>query len=190
MQLTAVFPLVATVAASRRSMPLLVRQTNSGVATFNDYASQSTTVCGSFSGVSGTYGAAASDISPDISGGLCYASIDYSECDGQVPVSGYSGPSCPTTNCGTCYTVTNEGGYDGASASGTGNSITVQIIDSCPSVSAYNFCKTDVPDDERCESSTTNALDIDVSAYEALTGSAWTDTSPNLEINILPATCP
>jgi hypothetical protein len=96
-----------------RNNPLFARSTYSGVATFNDYAAQSNTVCGPKSGSSGTYGAAAGDASPDISGGLCYSSIDYSKCDGQNPVSGYQGPACPTSNCGTCYQVTNTGGYGG-----------------------------------------------------------------------------
>ena len=53
---------------------------------------------------------------------------------------------------------------------GVGNSITVQIIDACPSTSAANFCKTDVPSNQRCGDSGTNQLDIDRSAYMALTG--------------------
>jgi hypothetical protein len=85
--------------------------------------------------------------------------------------------------------VCNEGGYDGASVGGVGNCITVDIIDVCPSESAYNFCKTDVPADERCGSSSTNSLDIDVSAYEALTGTAWTSSSPNLDVSIESSSC-
>ncbi|QKX54648.1 uncharacterized protein TRUGW13939_01736 [Talaromyces rugulosus] len=162
----------------------------SGVATFNDYAAQSNTVCGPKVGVSGTYGAAAGDLSPDIwSGDKCSGSIDYSLCDGQNPFSGYEGPACPTTTCGECWTVCNTGGYDGASVGGVGNCITVDIIDACPSESAYNFCKTDVPADERCGSSSTNALDIDESAYEALTGTSWSSSSPNLLISIDSASC-
>ncbi|KAI9654326.1 MAG: hypothetical protein M1821_006642 [Bathelium mastoideum] len=163
--------------AVQATQNLMRRQTYSGVATFNNYASQSTTVCGPKTGVSGTYGAAAGDISPNISGGLCYASINYDNCNGQTPKSGYSGPACPTTNCGKCYLVTNEGGYGGASVGGVGRSVTVQIIDSCPSVSAFNYCKTDVPADERCGSSSTNALDIDQNAYQALTGQSFGSVS-------------
>jgi len=51
---------------------------------------------------------------------------------------------------------------------GVGNSVIVQIIDSCPSVSAYNYCKTNVPKEERCGAG--NSLDIDYNAYQALTG--------------------
>lgn len=65
----------------------------------------------------------------------------------------------------------------------------MDIIDACPSESAYNFCKTDVPADERCGSSSTNSLDIDESAYAALTGSGWTNSSPNLEISITSSSC-
>ena len=65
----------------------------------------------------------------------------------------------------------------------------MDIIDACPSESAYNFCKTDVPDAERCESSSTNSLDIDQSAYLALTGTSWTSSSPNLDISITSSSC-
>ena len=128
-------------------------------------------------GTSGTYGAAAGDISPDISGGKCYADIDTSLCSGLQPQGGYSGPGCPKTNCGLCYQVTNQGGFGGASVGGVGNSVVVQIIDSCPAESAYNFCKTDVPAQERCGDSGTNSLDIDQSAYQALTGTAFGSVS-------------
>lgn len=143
-----------------------------------------------FLGTGGTYGAAAGDISPDISGGLCDAPTDYdmSKCSNDQAESGYEGPACPKNNCGTCYTVTNLGGYGGDSVGGVGNSITVQIIDSCPSGSADNYCKTDVPADERCGSSSTNALDIDQSAYQALTGTPF-GSGPNLMISIAPSDC-
>lgn len=61
--------------------------------------------------------------------------------------------------------------------------------DSCPSESAYNYCKTNVPANERCGSSSTNAIDIDVSSYYALTGTGWTSSSPNLMVNISPSSC-
>ena len=52
----------------------------SGVATFNDYAAQGNTVCGPKTGVSGTYGAAIGDISPNAwQGATCSGSINYSE---------------------------------------------------------------------------------------------------------------
>ncbi|KAJ5625740.1 hypothetical protein N7510_002049 [Penicillium lagena] len=136
------------------SASLMKRTTYSGVATFNDYASQS-----------------------------------KNNSDGQNPVSGYTGPACPTTTCGECFQVCNTGGYGGASVGGVGNCVTVNVIDSCPSESAYNFCKTDVPADERCGSSSTNSIDIDVSAYTALTGTGWSSGSPNLLVNISPSSC-
>ena len=125
-------------------------------------------------GQQGTYGAAASDISPGISGGMCSGNILMSQCAGQSVAPGYQAPVCPKTNCGKCYKVTNKGGI-GGSVGGVGNSITVQIIDACPSKSAYNFCKTDMPASQRCGDPGTNQLDIDKSAYAALTGQAYGD---------------
>ena len=121
-------------------------------------------------GTAGTFAAAAGDLSPDISGGLCSASVDMSQCNGQSPVPGYVSPQCPQSNCGLCYSVTNQGGFQGAAISGIGQSIVVQIVDSCPAENAQNFCKTDVPVEQRCGSSSMNQLDIDQSAYVALTG--------------------
>lgn len=59
----------------------------------------------------------------------------------------------------------------------------------CPSESAFNFCKTDVPAPERCGSSSTNSFDIDQSAYLALTGTSWTTSSPNLMISVESSSC-
>jgi hypothetical protein len=109
--------------------------------------------------------------------------------NGQNPISGYSGPSCPTTNCGKCYQVCNAGGYGGASVGGVGNCIIVDIIDACPSESAFNYCKTDVPAAERCGSSSTNSFDIDQSAYKALTGTSFSSGVPNLLINVAASSC-
>jgi len=186
--LPAILALAAT--SSCHTLRMSKRATYSGVATFNDYAAQSNTVCGPKSGVSGTYGAAIGDLSPNIwSGSKCDGSINYSECDGQQPVSGYEGPACPTTTCGECFQVCNEGSYGGASVGGVGNCITVNIIDVCPSESAFNYCKTNVPAPERCESSSTNSLDIDQSAYVALTGTEFGSGVPNLDISITPSSC-
>ncbi len=161
------------------ALTALVTTAFADVATFNNYASQgkyvppsiitshswlltsishspyspllrSSTVCGPKSGTSGTYGAALSDLSPLWSGGKCSGSIDTSKCSGQNPIGGYSGPACPKTTCGKCYKVCNKGGYGGAIVGGVGNCITVNIIDACPSSSAFNYCKTSVPADERC----------------------------------------
>jgi len=57
-----------------------------------------------------------------------------------------------------------------AASGGLGQSVTVQIVDSCPSQNAWNYFKTNVPAEQRCESSSLNALDIDQGAYMALTG--------------------
>ena len=95
--------------------------------------------------------------------------------NGQSPASSYAGPSCPKTNCGICYKVASIGAY-GTSASSPpagAQPVIVQIIDNCPSTNAWNFCETDTPANERCGSSSTNSLDIDMSAYQALTGQAW-----------------
>lgn len=85
-------------------------------------------------------------------------------CAGQGPIGGYAAPTCPKSNCGKCYKVTNRGGI-GSSINGEGKSILVQIIDSCPASSAYNFCKTNMPASQRCGDTGTNQLDIDQSAY-------------------------
>ncbi|MCJ1246913.1 hypothetical protein MMC30_004124 [Trapelia coarctata] len=179
--------LLGLVAASKPGLKF-GSQKHQGVATFNDYSKQGNTVCGPMAGSSGRYGAAAGDISPDISGGKCPGSIDMSLCDGQKPKSGYRAPQCPTRNCGLCYKVTNKGGYGGSRVGGVGNHIIVEIIDSCPNVHAANFCKTEVPKEERCNSHSTNQLDIDKSAYQALTGQAF-GSGPNLIIEIIPHRC-
>ena len=190
---------MAGFAAAHPASVLNKRQSYAGIATFNDYSAQGNTNCGSKSGMSsianllslgnilicsgrsGTYGAAASDLSPNISGGTCSGSIDPSKCSGQSPAAGWMGPSCPTSNCGKCYTVTHTGGV-GSSVGGVGNSITVQIIDACPSTSPANFCKTNVPSNQRCGDSGTNQLDIDTSAYMALTGQAFGSVSARISL--------
>jgi len=190
---TSIYLLLALVAyASSRPQSAVLSPQFTGVATFNNYSIQGNTNCGPKSPSNPLYyGAAASDLSPAISGGLCSGSIDPSLCtDGQSPAPTYQGPACPTSNCGLCYQVTTLGPYgSGSTAPAPGaRSVVVQIIDACPSTSAWNFCKTDVPADERCGSAGTNALDIDLRAYEALTGGAW-DDSPNLDIAIQAVAC-
>lgn len=157
--------LVSRIAFDNGSRKLQGRKNDCGVVTL---------------GQPGTYGAAAGDLSPDISGGLCPGNTDMGNCNGQVPVAGYVAPSCPTGNCGLCYSVTNQGGVDGGSIGGVGQSVIVQIIDSCPSQNAYNYCKTDVPAEQRCESSSLNAMDIDQAAYQALTGQPFGSVSAPL----------
>lgn len=59
-----------------------------GVATFNNYAGQGNTVCGPKSGISGTYGAAIGDLSPNLwSGATCSGSVDYNQWYAYIPVS-------------------------------------------------------------------------------------------------------
>ena len=61
----------------------------------------------------------------------------------------------------------------------------MQIIDACPKFSAYNYCKSKigVPPEERCGSTQTDALDIDVSAYNHLTGQSYrSGVTPNLKV--------
>jgi len=172
---------------------LRYRQTNfTGVATFNDYAAQGSTVCGPLTGVNGTFGGAAGDISPSITGGLCFSKVDMSNCHNQAPIASYESPACPTSSCGLCYRVTNLGGYGGVSVGGVGNSVIVQIIDSCPSVSAWNYCKTSVPSEQRCGNPNMNSMDIDQGAYLGLTGVEFSfgASLPNLDIGITPVSCP
>lgn len=164
----------------------------SGVATFVDFVHEPNTLCGPLSGANGAWGAAAGSISPGLGpGGTCQGTIDMSLCDGQTPIAGYMGPQCETNRCGTCYSVTNEGGH-GGDASGVGKSIVVQIIDACPATNAWNFCKTDNPDPaQKCMDPGTNSLDIELEAYTELTGQAYAlGVTPNLNIGIQPVPCP
>lgn len=49
----------------------------------------------------------------------------------------------------------------------------VQIIDACPASSAFNFCNTEVPPNERCGDSSVNSLDIDITTYQTITGTPF-----------------
>ena len=105
--------------------------------------------------------------------------------NGQAPPPTYTGPACPSSNCGTCYRVDNLGPYDSYTNDTVYGSVVVEIVDACPAGHALNYCKTDVPRDERCGSNRTNSLDIDVHAYNKLTnGVDWSVGQPNLRINI------
>ena len=139
------------------------------------------------------WGAAAGDLSKHISKGKCtpWDSADpmsSKNCSGTTNVANYAGPNCPKAaycNVPTCYKVTNNGGFNqGTFNTGgkipTGKSITVQIIDVCPTYHAQNYCA--IRNDkslnnlvQHCESSSTDSLDIDTNAYGALTGK----TSPD-----------
>jgi len=105
------------------------------------------------SGASALWGAAAGDLSKHVGKGLCtpWSKADpmsAKNCSGTTDIKGYQGPNCPTSNyCGTptCYKVTNIGAFNhgtfaGGGAISTGQSITVQIIDVCPTYHAQNYC--------------------------------------------------
>ncbi|KAI4195415.1 MAG: hypothetical protein LQ346_003434, partial [Caloplaca aetnensis] len=136
----------------------------------------------------------------DISGALGTYDCNYSDkdlqhdpdqcTDGQqgvtykLPNSGsYTAPGCPGAPCGTCYTITNNANQ---------NRITVQIVDACPAQTAWNYCKAlasdprdIVPANQRCADPNTNQVDIDLSAYPALTGQSYqSGVTPNLDITI------
>lgn len=69
-------------------------------------------------------------------------------------------------------------------------SVIVEIVDACPASHAANYCQSLVPADQRCGSSETNGLDIDVKAYRELTsgdrggGMDFAPGMPSLKINI------
>ena len=109
-------------------------------------------------------------------------------CSGTTNVPHYVGPHCNKSaycDVPTCYKVTNNGGFNqGTFNTGgkipAGKSITVQIIDVCPTYHAQNYCaiRNDMSPNnlmQHCESSSTDSLDIDTNAYGALTGK----TSPD-----------
>ncbi|KAL8960955.1 MAG: hypothetical protein Q9193_002426, partial [Seirophora villosa] len=161
-----------------------------GYGTFNVYSSQNTKNCDGLFG-QGTeelakntqnniYQAAISDVSKGLGGYRCNYSEkdmkhDPSQCtdgvDGttyKLPNYSYIAPGCPDAPCGRCYTITNNANQ---------NKITVQIVDACPKDTAWNYCKAlattptdNIPANQRCADPDTNQVDIDVSAYPALTG--------------------
>lgn len=215
--LVAITSTVSAVTPTRRHNQLRERQasdiniagpapafTAPGVATFNNFVQQGITVCGPTAGANGAFGAAAGDISPDVSRGTCTVnpadptpSTANCEPGTQSDIPTYIAPSCPQSYCGPtpqCYNVTNQGSIGGAPGSpgtlGSGtNSVTVQIIDVCPFEHAQNFCKTQTPANERCGDPSTNSLDIDTSAYEALTGAPYANVSlaPDFPLIYLPS---
>ena len=142
----------------------------------------------------GVYGTAVSDIASFITGITCGAGNgntgnDMSKCNSSGdPIPGYEGPSCTNVPCGTCYKVTPNGGYDGASV-GQGQPITVMIFDVCPAEHAQNYCKAWKPapandPKQTCEASGENELDIDTTAYSTLTGGLTAGSGPNMNILI------
>ncbi|KAL8674163.1 MAG: hypothetical protein Q9168_001414 [Polycauliona sp. 1 TL-2023] len=185
-----------------------------GIATFNDYKTQletqGSTVCGGSQFLQplndGVFGAAAGDLSPILSAGLCEGSQNTTtpsynmdlctEEGGKAPnANSYSGPACPHARCSpaTCYKVENFGPVGSAKGDVIG-STTVQIIDGCPAGSAWNYCKTQFVPEARCSSPTTEALDLDYHAYSTLyPGKSYSSGNPegnaNLQIRITPTNC-
>ena len=96
----------------------------------------------------------------------------------QKPVQGYVGPPCPATQCGKCFSIKNIGPYGGNFPENMiGGNVTVEIIDACPATNAFNYCKSTIPIAERCGDPNTNSIDIDETAYQALTGIIWDSVS-------------
>ena len=82
--------------------------------------------------------------------------------------------------------MTNQGPIPVTEAiGGIGNSVIVQIIDSCPQSNPQNYCKTDMAANQRCFDPNTNQLDIDQSSYEALTGQAFGSVSTTVPLIVL-----
>ena len=170
-----------------------------GIATFNDYNQQvkndGPTQCGETSGfTSSPFGAAVADLSPDLSLKIpCGSFTPGANCDPSAPqaANGYAGPDCKaSTPCGTCYKVTNMGGWEGADIGGKSNSVIVRVVDSCPSNSADNYCKTNIEDAQRCGRGGLNAMDLDISTYPGLTGQEYVSgKTPNLAIMMESAPC-
>ena len=134
-------------------------------------------------GSTGTYAAAMSDIAPNFNLGRCTGSVDMSEClPGFRANPDYPAPQCPRKYCGCTYHVMNMGALSQSSSPGQvqgvgSKNIVVQIVDACPSTHPQNFCKTNIPTNQRCMDPTSNQLDIDQSAYLALTGVPFGDVS-------------
>ncbi|KAL8653549.1 MAG: hypothetical protein Q9210_002031 [Variospora velana] len=180
-----------------------------GLGTFNNYASQNTKNCDGLYAGKGTqelannaankiYQAALSDVSRGLGEYYCnYSERDSrnhpDQCTDEVSgttyllpnYSSYTAPGCPGAPCGKCYTVTNKANQ---------KRITVQVVDACPKDTAWNYCKAlatnpadNIPASGRCADPNTNQVDMDLSAYPALTGQSYQNgVTPNLDITITP----
>lgn len=161
-----------------------------GVASFNNFASQRVTVCQPNGPGAATVGSSSDPVFPaafnDLSilwnntvgtNNLCggpSASNSTSQCANPPPA-----PSCPEKftqtfcNTPTCFQITNNGIFGGSGTqpntanTGVGGKVTVQVIDVCPKNHPQNFCST-APPEERCEGSNTQ-FDVDVNAFGTLT---------------------
>ncbi|KAJ7497463.1 hypothetical protein FB451DRAFT_233580 [Mycena latifolia] len=166
-----------------------------GVTTFNDYSTQTGVACAGFSPVNsqggGIFSAAMADLSPLWTGSRCTGSMNAANCNGHGACVNCVGPSCPDELvCGTCFNVRCTGSLDGeTSGACSGATIKVKIIDACPATHPANYCKIaafggTIPNDEACEASGTNALDIATTARSALSS-----FQGNLRIDIESTSC-
>ncbi|KAI4160773.1 MAG: hypothetical protein LQ342_005486 [Letrouitia transgressa] len=150
-----------------------------GHATFNDFDSQGNINCkddrfaaaGKMKVIdyNHIFGAAAGDLSQDLSAGLCnYTDSDRAHTmEEDAPGQSYKlpnpytyiAPDCKKAKCGTCYDVRNKA---------NNKKIVVQILDGCPSSSAWNYCKTGIDPASKCMQPNLNALDIEKDAYSKL----------------------
>ncbi|KAJ7811299.1 hypothetical protein B0H14DRAFT_2378458 [Mycena olivaceomarginata] len=162
-----------------------------GVTTFNDYTTQSGVACAGFSPVNsqggGIFSAAMADLSPLWVGSRCTGSMNAANCNGRGACVNCVGPD--ELVCGTCFNapVSLDGETSGACSGAT---IKVKIIDACPATHPANYCKIasrsggTIPNDEACEASGTNALDIATTARSALSS-----FQGNLRIDIESTSC-
>ncbi|KAJ7024964.1 hypothetical protein C8F04DRAFT_968372, partial [Mycena alexandri] len=180
-----------------------------GVTTFNDYTTQSGVACAGFSPVNsqggGIFSAAMADLSPLWVGSRCTGSMNAANCNGRGACVNCVGPD--ELVCGTCFNVKckyflstatsslcsqylGTGSLDGeTSGACSGATIKVKIIDACPATHPANYCKIPafggtIPNDEACEASGTNALDIATTARGALSS-----FKGNLRIDIESTSC-
>ncbi|KAJ6564168.1 hypothetical protein B0H19DRAFT_942358 [Mycena capillaripes] len=166
-----------------------------GVTTFNDYTTQSGVACAGFSPVNsqggGIFSAAMADLSPLWVGARCSGSMNAANCNGRGACVNCAGPGEQV--CGTCFSVRCKyctGSLDGeTSGACSGATIKVKIIDACPATHPANYCKIPafggtIPNDEACEASGTNALDIATTARGALSS-----FKGNLRIDIESTSC-
>ncbi|KAJ7145574.1 hypothetical protein C8R44DRAFT_972645 [Mycena epipterygia] len=165
-----------------------------GVTTFNDYTTQSGVACAGFSPVNsqggGIFSAAMADLSPLWVGSRCTGSMNAANCNGHgacvnclLVRMNWSVGLASTSNAST-------GSLDGeTSGACSGATIKVKIIDACPATHPANYCKIaafggTIPNDEACEASGTNALDIATTARSALSS-----FQGNLKIDIESTSC-
>ncbi|KAJ6602255.1 hypothetical protein B0H10DRAFT_1823278 [Mycena sp. CBHHK59/15] len=163
-----------------------------GVTTFNDYTTQSTVACAGFSPVNsqgnGIFSAAMADLSPLWTGSRCTGTMNAANCNGKGACINCVGPD--ELVCGTCFNVKCTGPLDGeTNGACSGTTINVKIIDACPATHPANYCKIaafggTIPNDEACEASGTNALDIATTARSALSS-----FQGNLRIDIESTSC-